>query len=165
MPDTSTEVALATTTLSSAAASITFSSISGSYKDLRLVLVTRDAGAGGILQLTFNGSSATNYSDSWIRGNGSTASGGRNTTQAYINMQYATGGATNWGMFTADIFNYSGSTNKTVLLTDSNDENGSGFVYRQVGLWRSTAAITSLTVTANSGTMAAGTTATIYGIL
>jgi len=164
MPDTSTEVALATTTLSSAAATITFSSISGSYTDLRLVLVTRDAGAGGILKLTFNSDTATNYSDTWMRGNGTAAASGRNTTQAYINMQYATGGASNWGMLTADIFNYTGSTNKTVLLTNSNDENGSGFVYRQVGLWRSTSAITSLTITTNSGTMATGTTATIYGI-
>jgi len=156
---------IATTTLGSAAASITFSTISGSYTDLRLVLFTRDAGAGGILQLTFNGSSATNYSDTWLRGNGSTATSGGNITQAYINMQYATGGASNWGMFTADILSYTGSTNKTVLLTDSNDENGSGFVYRQVGLWNSTAAITSLTITAASGTMAASTTATLYGIL
>ena len=156
---------IATTTLGSAAATITFSSITSAYTDLRLVLVTRDAGAGGILKLTFNGSSATNYSDTWIRGNGSTATSGRNTTQAYINMQYATGGASNWGLLTADIFSYAGSTNKTVLLTDSNDENGSGFIYRQVGLWRSTSAITSLTVTTNSGTMAAGTTATLYGIL
>ena len=165
MPDVSTEVAIATTTLGSAAASITFSSISSVYTDLRFVLVTRDAGAGGILKLTFNGSSATNYSDTWIRGNGTTAASGRNATQAYINMQYATGGANNWGLFTADIFSYVGSTNKTVLLTDSNDENGSGFIYRQVGLWRSTSAITSLTITTSSGTMDTGTTATLYGIL
>ena len=156
---------IATTTLGSAAASITFSSITSAYTDLRLGLVTRDAGAGGILKLTFNGSSATNYSDTWVRGNGATATSGRNTTQAYINMQYATGGASNWGLLTADIFSYAVSTNKTVLLTNSNDENGSGFVYRQVGLWRSTSAITSLTVTTNSGTMATGTTATLYGIL
>jgi hypothetical protein len=43
MPDVSTEVAIATTTLGSAASTITFSSISGSYTDLRLVLVGNTA--------------------------------------------------------------------------------------------------------------------------
>ena len=43
--------------------------------------------------------------------------------------------------------------------------NGGGTVERSVGLWRNTAAITSITILLDSGNYAAGTTATLYGIL
>ena len=59
---------------------------------------------------------------------------------------------------------YAGSTYKTMLTMDSNDLNGSGSVETTVGLWRSTAAINTITLSANADTFAAGTTATLYGI-
>jgi hypothetical protein len=41
MPDVSTEVAIATTKLGSAASTITFESIPGTYNDLRLVFTSK----------------------------------------------------------------------------------------------------------------------------
>jgi hypothetical protein len=71
-------------------------------------------------------------------------------------------------MVTMDILSYRGSTFKTSLNTATNDKNGSGIVLRNVGLWRSTSAITSITLLdtyGGGGQFDVGTTATLYGIL
>jgi hypothetical protein len=68
-------------------------------------------------------------------------------------------------MVTYDIFSYAGSTFKTLLMTTSGDQNGSGWVERIVGLYRSTSAITSISIDASASTFAVGSTATLYGIL
>lgn len=167
MPDTSTEIALATTTLGSAAASIDFNSISGSYTDLRLVVVTtasQTLNAG----IRFNSLSTTIYSGTGVTGNGSAASSSRYTGQSYLKLDQFDGGVgtTTPVMYTVDLFNYAGSTNKTALVTHSGDLNGSGFVNRSVNLCRTTSAITSISFyAASAGNLAAGTTATLYGIL
>ena len=168
MPDTSTEVALATTTLGSAAASISFSSISSAYTDLRVVLTALgDATALGYdLRSRINGDTATNYSRTYIAGSGSAASSSRVTSQTYITATQNAGLSTTIpSLFTFDYFSYAGSTNKSLLLTSSQDQNGSGDVNRQVALWRSTSAITSVSFFPQTGNFAAGTTATLYGIL
>jgi hypothetical protein len=52
------------------------------------------------------------------------------------------------------------------LLTGGTDNNGSGGVTRSVGLWRSTSAITSISLFIDgTTTFSTGTTATLYGIL
>lgn len=161
---TSTEVAIATTTLGSAASSITFNSISSAYTDLRLV-VTHTGTSGYVsLIMTFNSDTGTNYSNTYLRGNGSAASSGRNTSQSNIWLNYD-GAYTIPNFHSVDIFSYGGSTYKTCLITGAEDRNGAGNAYNQVGLWRSTSAINTITLTADSGTYAIGTTATLYGIL
>jgi hypothetical protein len=56
-----TYVAIAEQTLGTAAASVTFSSIPGTYTDLVLVLSVQDA-SGNTFALQFNGDTSTNYS-------------------------------------------------------------------------------------------------------
>jgi hypothetical protein len=68
-------------------------------------------------------------------------------------------------LITADIFSYAGSTFKTCLNSYSSDNNGSGYAGRLVGLWRSTAAITQVSLLVTGSNFNAGTTATLYGIL
>ena len=154
---------IATTTLGSAASTITFSSIPATYTDLRLVLTTTTSSADTVY-LQFNGVSTTTYSGTYLYGDGATASSARRTS---VTGMYAGFGITTSttipSMWTWDVFSYAGSTNKTTLNTVSNDFNGSGAVTRSVALWRSTAAITSVSaiVGANFNT---GTTATLYGI-
>ena len=156
---------IATTTLGSAASSITFSSIPGTYTDLRLVLFHLSASTNTYPYLCFNNDSATNYSYTELRGNGTAASSLRHAAQSelFIDPSYGSS-STIPGLCTADIFSYSGSTFKTVLITTQADRNGSGGVERIVGLWRSTAALTSILVTVAGADFAAGTTATLYGI-
>lgn len=152
---------IATTTLGSAAATITFSSIAATYTDLRVV-VTGTNSASTTVGIRYNSDSATNYSRTFLGGEGTTAQSSRhsNTTSGYSALISATP-----SMVTFDIFSYAGSTYKTHLITGSNDENGSGWVNRSVGLWRSTSAITRIDLIFLDGSnFLTGTTATLYGI-
>jgi hypothetical protein len=155
----STYTPIATTTLGSAAASYTFSSIPSTYTDLVLIGSIKYTVSGDYSKLTFNGDTATNYSSTYLIGNGSAASSGRTTSQASINVAYDANNET----FT-DIFNVQNYANSTTYKTVLNRHSVAGTrAEALVGLWRSTSAITSLTLTANTG-YAAGSTFTLYGI-
>lgn len=158
---------IATTTLGSAAASITFSSITSAYTDLRIVLVgLLDTGTFSYVSLRLNGDTGTNYSTTYIQGTGSVAQTNRYTSQTSIfftgNLSLST---TIPILYEIDLFSYANSTNKTILSRGSGDKNGSGIVDRAVGLWRNTATVNSLTLLSSANNFATGTTATLYGIL
>jgi len=164
MPDTSTEVAIATTTLGSAATNITFSGISSAYTDLRLVVVVKGATAGDG-QIRFNSDTAANYSCTDLYRDGATVSSARRTSATKIELDQDAFATNQVVIYEIDIFSYAGSTNKTILFKWSADNNGSGYVQNGVGLWRNTAAITAIEFFAATNSLAAGTTATLYGIL
>ena len=155
---------IATTTLGSAASSITFSSIPATYTDLRLVFVgTSAANVPG--EMRFNGDTGSNYSRTYLSGNGTSASSSSDSNQTNISMGASAITSTPL-MNTVDIFSYAGSTFKTCLIASSDDRNGSGTVDRQVALWRSTSAITEIRLTVDlTANFTTGTTATLYGIL
>jgi len=158
---------IATSTLGTAAASITFSSIASSWTDIRVVIsaVAVDANSAAIT-LEFNGDAAGNYSNTNVEGNGTAASSGSTTNISGIYSASTAQNAAN-GMFfvEANIFSYAGSKNKTVLIASSDDANGTGIVSRIAGLWRNTAAINSIKINkAFGGNFGVGTTATLYGI-
>jgi hypothetical protein len=114
--------------------------------------------------IRFNSDSASNYSWTYVSGNGTAAQSGRFTSQGgfYTNI----GGSTTIPyLVTFDLFSYAGSTFKTMLWNEVNDKNGSGVISPKVGLWRSTSAITNIEIATDSSTWATGTTATLYGIL
>lgn len=159
---------IATTTLTTTATSITFSGIPSTYTDLRLVVVGV-ASSGVAMCLRFNSDSTNKYSQTYLYGTGSTAASGRNTSLTRINLTQVTNFGQNGlpQMVTVDIFSYAGSTNKTCLTTEAADQNAGGFdsVTNLVGVWRSTAAINNIFLyNDGSGSYAAGTTATLYGI-
>jgi hypothetical protein len=157
MPSTYTPIA--TTTLASTSTSVTFSSIAGTYTDL--VLVTNgNTAANSNTYLQLNGDTATNYSITRMSANGS-ATSARTTSANKINLD-------GFGFYTVavtankiiSIQNYSNTTtNKTVLVRANSSSGVDGIV----GLYRSTAAITSLTFTTDSA-MQIGSTFTLYGI-
>jgi hypothetical protein len=151
---------IATTTLG-ADGTISFTSIPATYTDLRLVLVCTTVSGGG-LEFRYNGDTASNYSFTTLQGNGSSVTSGRASSQTALAASNANVSATVPALITIDIFSYAGSTFKTCLIEDSQDLNGSGQVERQVGLYRSTTAISSISFVQSLKT---GTTATLYGIL
>lgn len=164
----STYEPIATQTLGSAASSITFSSIPATYTDLRLVLTCfKDGADEAYPAFQLNTDTATNYSTTRITGNGSTATSSRQTNQTSIMIDGEFGGTSTIPTFgTVDLLNYAGSTNKTCLVTNNCDKNGTGGVGRLVGLWRNTAAITSIKIIGVGlvYNLGVGTTATLYGI-
>jgi hypothetical protein len=155
---------IATTTLGAAAANITFSSIPATYTDLRVVFTGTATGNAGFL-VRFNGDSATNYSQTNLVGTGSAASSNRSTSNNNFDFSINNNMNTTPVVFySLDIFSYAGSTFKTALMEQNHDNNGSGSVVRNVGLYRSTSAITSIALSVSLNNLAAGSTATLYGI-
>jgi hypothetical protein len=153
---------IATTTLGVAASEIIFSSIPGTYTDLKIIF-TFVPSAGTYPSLQFNSDTGTNYSWTRLSGDGTTAASARAVTTSFIR-----GGvgitATNPILFSVDVFSYANSTFKTALTDTSNDQNGTGRKDIVVGLWRNTAAITSVRIFPATGNFNIGSTATIYGI-
>lgn len=152
-----TYVPIATTTLGSAVASYTFSSIPSTYTDLVLVVNGSNTGAGGnYIQL--NGDTATNYSVTYLYGDGTTAGSSRISTNAtpyslYFNTVQSTA--------ILHVMNYANTTTYKTIL---NRSNSGDYVSERVTLWRSTAAISSILVGNTSYNYTAGTTFTLYGI-
>lgn len=162
---TATYENIATTTLSSASSTITLSSIPGTFTDLRLVMVGIPKTSIGslIAQVRFNSDTGTNYSMTNLIGDGSSASSLRTTNSTRLQPEgFVTTGPM---FFTMDVFSYAGSTNKTVLITNSTDRNGAGIVNRAAGLWRNTSAITTITLVGDGGyEYDTGTKVTLFGI-
>jgi len=158
---------IATQTLASAAASITFSSIPATYTDLRLVFTGTQSVVTDIFYW-FNNDQTNLYSQTTLNGDGTTASSGTNLNRANIdvNALKGEGSLTIPKMITIDVFSYIGSTYKTALFNFIGDENGGIYtaVVLGVSLYRSTSAITSINIGPASGNLAIGTTATLYGI-
>ena len=154
---------IATTTLGSANATISFTSIGSGYTDLRLVLNTTLTTTGDYIYVNLNNDTANNYGMTFLKGDGSSATSSRGSSQNGLYPSLSTSGTVPM-LYTWDIFSYTGSTYKTSLMTHSNDQNGSGGLGRTVGLWLSTSAVTRIDIKALTLTMAAGTTATLYGI-
>jgi len=155
---------IASTTLGSAASTITLGSIPATYTDLRIVLANAFTSyALDTVKIQFNSDTGTNYSATQLMGDGASAS---SASQSSVNsglLGRAGYQSTRPAMITADVFSYAGSTYKTYLADSAADQNGSGEVLRHVGLWRSTSAITSITLM--NVTFQAGAIVTLYGIL
>lgn len=151
---------ISTQTLGSAQSSVTLSSIPASYTDLRLV-VSGATSASDNTVIRVNGDTASNYSSTYLGGNGSAASSGRFSSQTYAVLGYV--GSGNQMVEQFDFMNYSNTTtNKTILCRSSSS---SVWVEGSVGLWRSTAAINSITVLFFGGaSFNTGTTFTLYGV-
>ena len=161
MPAGSTYTPIATTTLGSSQANVTFSSL-GSYTDLVLVINSKST-VNEDIYMQFNNDTGGNYSSTWIRGTGSAASSVRvsNTTGMRLSDQ---GSPTTSNNTTSiiQIMNYgNASTYKTVLARSNNSSVGLEAV---VGMWRSTSAITSIKIYLGSGSWENAGTFTLYGI-
>ena len=155
----STYEPIATYSASGSQNTITFNSFSG-YTDLRLVISGNTVNYN--TSLRFNSDSGSNYSRTVVRGYSSTADSFRQTSQTILAIDASV--SQPGQNMTADIFNYSNSTTyKTSLLRSNNATAG---LDQGVGLWSSTAAITSISVLFQVGTQnySAGTTFTLYGI-
>jgi hypothetical protein len=149
---------IATTTLSSAQSSVTFSSISGSFTDLVLV-INGSSSASGTAIVTYNSDSGSNYSNTGLNGNGAAASSFRLTSNTYLIL----GEMYNYNCTLIDkIQNYSNTTTFKTSLGRANS--ASNFVQANVGLWRSTSAITSLQLYVSGANFNSGSSFTLYGI-
>jgi hypothetical protein len=155
---------IATTTLTSASSSVTFGSIPQTYTDLILII----SAASTVVQdplIRLNSDSGTNYSYTTLTGNGATASSARATNQTAMSQNYFGSDSTTLGenARVMQFLNYSNTTTFKTMFARGGRGNTDGLAF-VVNLWRSTAAITSITSVTNSGNYIVGSTFTLYGI-
>jgi hypothetical protein len=164
---------IATVNGNGSATSLSFTSISGTYKHLQIRGIARNARVTTVdtAYFTINSDTSAAYAYHYMQGNGANAlAGGEfsklpNNTSAFV----APGSSASANMFSAvvvDLLDYS-STNKTKTIRtfSGTDQNGSGNLWFDSVLWNNTAAITRIDI--NTGTGSAWSTYTtfaLYGI-
>jgi hypothetical protein len=155
---------IATQTVGTAIQTITFSSIPQTYTDIVIASAIQVSGNVNVW-FRFNGDTGTNYSFTLLQGNGSSGSSGRSSNDSKIQLDSvaypyftSTAFSPNW----VHIMNYSNTTTyKSALFRANNATVG---VSIGSGLWRNTAAITSISFIAGAVNFAVGTTFTLYGV-
>jgi hypothetical protein len=154
---------IATYTLGTAAPSLTFSSIPATYTDLVMVASVTAASVGtDSIDMQFNSDTATNYSVTYINGNGTTATSVRFSGDTKIIGAIISSTEVSTAIW--HIMNYANAT--TYKSAFARGGLGSSYGVRQaVGLWRSTSAINTIKLYNDSSqNFAAGSIFTLYGI-
>jgi hypothetical protein len=163
---------IATQTLASSAASITFSSIPQNFTHLQLRAFQRNTNSGSneaFSTIAFNGDgSSTHYSSQTVFGNGSSVTSFSSISAPNAFGPEAPNDGTTANVYAAgivDIFDYTNTvTNKTFKTLTGFDSNGFGFVFLHSGCWLQTSAITSITIVSAGTAFKAGSNYQLYGI-
>jgi hypothetical protein len=152
-------------------ASISFTSIPGTYKHLQIRAISRDNGVGvyNTYKVTYNGDTASNYSEHAVYGqNINTVDYFGNATRTGM-VVYATPSAVAASIFgtqVIDILDYTNTnkykTQRSIGAVSENDNNN--LITFMSGSWRSSSAITSITITANGTTFQEYSHFALYGI-
>ena len=160
---TPTYIPLATYTVAgSSDASVEFTSIPASYRDLILVLDTKSDASGCVHFLRFNGVDSGAYNEVRLSGNGSitysdTTSGTWHRTNVYADVP-TTGSHVN----IIQIMDYSQTDRqKPTVMRSATASQGTDVL---IGRFGSTAAISSIRIFANVGSYAIGSTFSLYGV-
>lgn len=150
--------ALANVTLGSTASTVTFSSISQSYRDLVLVFVGSGT-SGANLALRANNDSSSSYPLVRMFGySGGASSGSGSETYFYCSGVSTSGNS----QIKVDIMDYSATDkHKTALVAF--DQYGDTTM-RVATRWPSTSAITSLNLSLTAGSFTSGSTFALYGV-
>ena len=156
----STQTPIASFTATTSTSSVTFANIPQTYTDLVLVASPTASADGQQFTMTFNSDTSSNYSATYLEGNGTSATSHRRSNQSNIIVDYQ--GAVDTTVKTVYIFNiqnYSNTTTyKTALITSR-----TGYAAESnVALYRSTSAITTITLAGL--TFTTGSTFNLYGI-
>lgn len=151
-------IPLGSITLAASASSIVFGNISQDYKDLVLIATSKSTSSVLDQAIYFN-SSTGGYTCVILWGTGS--SYGSNTSSFLLDY-YGSVTTDNTAATMAHIMDYSSTDKYTTWLSRSN--RAASGVDAIVGRWANTDAVNSLTYFLNGGTLAAGSTVSLYGI-
>ena len=159
---TATYEKIATTTLGSASNDVTFSSIPATYTDIVVICNTSITSGSADLWFNFNSDTGSNYSITFISGNGSAIQSSRNTSATKMSVTNYGYLETTIGTYIVNIQNYSNTTTyKSSLARANTSSNG---VAVGAGLWRDTAAISTIKISPSTQNFASGSMFTLYGI-
>jgi len=162
---------IATTTLSSTTATITFSSIPATYTHLQIRLIgrcNRTIEASDAVLMRFNSDTSSNYSYHGLYGDGSSAgsyAGASSTFSIIMDCTAAGAAASIFAAGVCDILDYANTNKyKTVRSLHGFDRNGAGTMQLASSNWRNTNAITSIDLTPANGSFVQYTSAALYGV-
>lgn len=160
-------------TLGGSAANVDITSIVSSYAHLMLVVYARgDAAAASVLtNLRFNGDTAANYDFQQLQSNVTSVNPSESFAATSMQAGYAaanTAGANLFSVSIGFIPHYAGSSNNKTCLSLSAMKVGTASSNMAniltAGFWRSSSAITRITLLPSSGNWVAGTRVTLYGM-
>ena len=153
---------IASTTLGSATNTVTLSSIPATYTDL-ILIVNGTPTSTGSGYLRVNGDTATNYSSTGLRGDGSSAASYRRTSENAMLLTFL-GVNTSPATWIIQLMNYANTTTYKTIINRFNT--ASSEVLTNVGLYRATpAAINSITIYMDAAAnFPSGSTFNLYGI-
>lgn len=163
---------ISSTILSSASASVSFSSIPATYKHLQIRMTARtsDSVNFGIegLRVQFNSDTNANYSAHDIMGNGSSVGSNGYTNLSAMNPGVNPTSMQASGVFGAriiDLLDYASTAKYKTLRSFSGHSASESRVYLSSGSWRSTSAVSSIQLfNGNSYNFTAGSRFSLYGI-
>lgn len=151
---------IASNVLGSSAASVTFSSISGSYRDLILVAQGNNDNDNWQLRVHYN-SDTTDGNYSSVNALAISSGAFSNTAGSYYGIFYTT--ANPAGLLIAQIMDYSATDkHKTAIY-----RNGTGSTRTEMGAvrWANTAAITTVAISPLNGNFTSGSSFHLFGIV
>ena len=157
---------IATVTVGSGGASdITFTSIPSTFTHLQIRGIIRTS-ADTFQLLQFNSDTGNNYAYHYLYGNGSIAGSGAVSSTSSIGFVDSPSTASRFNGFVMDVLDYkSTNKNKTTRALGGVDNNGSGIVLLNSGLWFKTPeAVTSIKIFPNTGTYQQYSHFALYGI-
>lgn len=160
---------IAATTLASSTGTVTFSSIPSDYKSLQIRAIARSTfgqNTGDQVTVQVNGVTGSSYSYHYINANGTNVDADGYATQTTMGLGYAPNDgvtASTFGAFIIDVYDYASTSKfKTFKAFGGYNSNGQGILRLQSGLFQSTNAITSISLTHN--TFKTGSVFALYGI-
>ena len=161
---------IASNTLGSSAASVTFSAIPNTYTDLVLRASTRgDTASVGIqIRTRANNNTSSIYSYTMLQGTGSAAQTGRITSSTRWDEAWTTGSSATsntFGSWELYIPSYTASQNKPMGSFAVSENNATeSYISTAAYLFSSTTAITELNILRASGHFVSGSSFFLYGI-
>jgi hypothetical protein len=160
----STYTPIATYTVPSSITSYTFGSIPGTYTDLLLISSLQTSLNLDAAVIRFNSDSGSNYSYTQLRGDGTSATSNRATSQTGGRIANDCPNTGYYGTYITHIQNYANATTYKTIISRGNAASTSLQAFAT--LWRKTPeAITSITILPESGgNLLSGSTFTLYGI-
>jgi hypothetical protein len=153
---------IASVTLGASSSSVIFNNIPQTYTDLILVCTYSFSGTTNILG-QWNGDTGNNYSYTYLEGYTTVATSGRGSNTNIANLGYSN--ANQLSNAIIHFMNYSNATTHKTVLNRQNQTGTNTYLSMTTNLWRSTNPITLINIFCNTGTMAAGSTFNLYGIL
>ena len=164
---------IASQVLTSTAATVTFSAIPGTFKDLviRISARTDRSATSDSIKMTINSDNTTIYSFTRLRGDGTSATSNRNTGNDAAYIENTDGNTATSNTFdSTEIYipSYLSTANKpisSVIMREDNSTAATTYNSAQAHLYRNTSAITSLSFAPSNGpNFVIGSSFYLYGL-